>query len=244
LRTARLDLGKVIAGAFLVPWWHRRAFARALALPLLLIVLHTVVWYYYVLPVIPEYAWLVYAVYGLLFTMFAVTCHRLVLLDPESVASRWKPTWSMRETRFFFWIAGLWGAGLIGILIALTVLAAVWNWTIGTRPDDDWTDWAVFALKIAGLYFFARLCMLLPATALDGKPSLRWSWDLTRSNGWRLMVVVGGLPVAFRYLVGFLYREDATRVEWLALTMVGVALVAVEIAAISISYRELTRERQ
>jgi hypothetical protein len=74
--SARLDLGKVLAGAFLVPWWHRKAFARALAIPLGLIVLHSVVWYYYAIPVVPNQAlWLVYALYGLLFTMFAVTCH-------------------------------------------------------------------------------------------------------------------------------------------------------------------------
>jgi hypothetical protein len=239
--TPRLDLGKVIAGAFLVPWWHRKAFARALTTPLALIVLHVVVWYYYALPIIPGYAWLVYAVYGLFFTIFAVTCHRLVLLDAESVARRWQPTWSMRETRFFLWIVVLWVGGLAAIMVVIAIAANIWTWIAGTRPDAEWTEWVVFALKIPALYIFARLCVLFPAMALDRKPNLRWAWDLTQKNGWRLMVVVAGLPVAFKYLVGFLYRDDATRVEWLVLTVVAGALVTVEIAAISLAYRELTR---
>ena len=107
--TRRLDLGKVIAGAFLVPWWRRRAFARALAIPLALIIAYCVACSY-AWPQLPQFAlWLAWPLYGLLFSLFAVTCHRLVLLDAEEVAKRWRPSWSWRETRFFLWMASVWG---------------------------------------------------------------------------------------------------------------------------------------
>jgi hypothetical protein len=114
---------------------------------------------------------------------------------------------------------------------------------VGTRPE--WfTEWGMHVVKIPALYVFARLCVLFPAAALDRNPTLRWAWDLTRRNGLRLMVVVGVLPWLFSNLVYYLYRDDATRVEWVALTVAAVALFAVEIAAVSISYRELSGDAQ
>ena len=224
-----------------MPWWHRKAFARALALPLALLVAYSVGWYYYAKPALPGYAlWLLYAVYGMLFTVFAVTCHRLVLLDAESVAKRWRLTWSMRETRFFVWILGLWASGLVAMGVLLLIAANLWTWTV--RGDPEWIDWAQTALKIPLLYVFARLCVVFPAMALDERPSLRWAWERTQGNGWRLLVVVAGLPLAFKFLVDLLYRSEATEAEWLVLTVLAIALFAVEIAAISLSYRELTKE--
>jgi hypothetical protein len=175
----------------------------------------------------------------LLFTLFAVTCHRLVLLDTESVAQRWRPAWSRRETRFFLWIAALWLTCIAVMWVILALAMNIWTY-IGGSPED-WFELMVLAVKIAALYVFARLCMLFPATAVDRKVTWRWSWDLTRDNGWRLFIIVGGLPLLSWHAVGLLHRDDATTVEWFLLTVLTVALFAVEIAAISLSYRELTR---
>jgi hypothetical protein len=101
---ARLQIGKVILGAFLVPWWNRKAFGRAVAIPLLSIVILNLSWYY-ARDYLPSLAsWLIYFLYCGLFVTLAVTCHRLVLLDPFSVAARVGPRWSWRETRFLAWI--------------------------------------------------------------------------------------------------------------------------------------------
>jgi hypothetical protein len=237
----RLHLGKVIVGAFLVPWLHRKAFARALAVPLALIVGFSVLWH--VVPGLytsPVALWLSIPIYGILFTLFAVTCHRLVLLDANQVARSWWPQWSRRETRFFSWIGLLWLSGVIAGLAVLTFLFNFSKFVIGTS-DAAWLEYAVYGVQLPLLYAFARFCMLFPATALDRMASLRWSWDLTRDNGWKLVVVVGGLPFVFSVLVSFFYRSGATAAERLLLTAAAVALFAVEIAAVSLSYRELTR---
>jgi len=241
--SAPLDLGKVIAGAFLVPWRHRKAFARALAIPMGLFMALSVLWHYYGIAQLPWFAALVVnAVYGMVFTLFAVTCHRLVLLDPESVSRAWRPRWTLRETRFFLWVTGLWLVGVAAMMTLLTVVGTVWVNVAGDSGID--LDRMQFALELALLYPFARLCVLLPATAVDRDPlpDLRWALHLTRNNGWRLVVVVGFLPWLFAYLVGLAYRSEATMLEWLLLTVLALAFFAVEIAAISISYRELTKK--
>lgn len=238
--TPRLDLGKVIAGAFLVPWWHRRAFVRALALPLGLIVGHWLFWYYVAVPNLPQsLLWLAYFVYGLLFTLFAVTCHRLVLLDAEAIARHWLPRWGWRETRFLSWIVGLYAIAFLASWMLLLVGANLWHWVLGDL--SAWVGWIQWIMKMPMLYVLGRLCLVFPATALERRPTLRWSWNLTRGQGWRMMVVVGGLPFALSVLVELLYRDGATTAEWLALGVVTVALFAVEIAAVSLSYRELIR---
>jgi membrane-anchored glycerophosphoryl diester phosphodiesterase (GDPDase) len=105
-----------------------------------------------------------------------------------------------------------------------------------------WTEWMSEAAKILALYVSARLSLVFPATAIDKRPDLKWSWNLTRNNGWRMVVVVGVLPWVIGMIVGVLYRENATVLETIVLSTLGIALFAVEIAALSLSYRELTKE--
>jgi hypothetical protein len=241
--SAPLDLGKVIAGAFVVPWWHRKAFARALAIPVALFMAFSLLWYYYGVTQLPWFAALIVnAVYGIVFTLFAVTCHRLVLLDPESVARAWRPRWTLRETRFILWLAGLWLVGVAASMALLAVFGTVW---INVAGDSGITlEWVKFAVQLALLYPLARVCVLFPATAVerDPLPNLGWAWDLTRDNGWRLVVVVGFLPWLFAQLADLAYRSNATRLELLLLSLLAIAFFAVEIAAVSISYRELTKK--
>jgi hypothetical protein len=240
--TAPLDLGKVIAGAFLVPWRQRKAFAGALAIPVALLIALSAVFYYYELVQVPWYAALVTnVVYGLLFTLFAVTCHRLVLLDPASVARESRLRWTRRETRFFLWVVGSWLVALAAMLPLLTVALAAWANTLGSPGGEP--EWLHSVAQLPLLYVFGRLCVLFPATAVDRHPppDIRWAWRLTRDNGWRLLVIIGMLPWLFSWLVALVYRSNATAFEWLLVSLLAMALFAVEIAAVSISYRELTK---
>jgi hypothetical protein len=241
---APLSVGKVVMGAFLVPWWNRRAFARALAVPLVSLAVLTLSWYY-ANEFLPNFVkWLLYVLYGLLFTLFAVTCHRLVLLGPESVATRLAPRWSWRESKFLAWMVVAWVFSMaVWFLLLNAISIPLFN---AFKPASDesqpWFEWLVHASKIPAFYVFARLCLVFPATAIDNKPGLKWTWNLTRGNGWRLVVVVGVLPWMISHLAGLLYRENATVFETIILSVLGIALFAVEIAALSLSYRELTKE--
>jgi hypothetical protein len=243
---APLSVGKVVLGAFLVPWWKRRAFARALAIPLALLVTLTISWYY-ATDTLPDFAkWLLYLLYGVLFTLFAVRCHRLVLLDSEPLLTELKPQWSRRESRFFAQMIVVWliFVAMWWVLLFAVSTVAVNAWEGARGEPSGWIRWIIFLSKIPALYVFSRLCLIFPATAIDRKPDLKWSWQLTRGNGWRLVLVVAVLPWLISQLVNLLYRGEATVLETIVLTILGTALFAVEIAALSISYRELTKEAE
>jgi hypothetical protein len=247
---APLEVGKVILGAFLVPWRNRGAFGRALAIPLLSLVTLSLSWYYAGAYLPTPSTWLLLLLYGVLFVFFAVTCHRLVLLDPHSVASRIAPRWSWRESRFLFWMVAVWLIGGVVALALITLGANIFLWSTEVpaanvaasgHSDAKWFDWAVFVAKVPALYMVARLCVLFPATAVDRKVNLKWAWRLTENSGWRLFLVVAVLPWLISELVSLVYRKDASVIETIILTFVGSALFAAEIAALSLSYRELTK---
>ena len=107
-----------------------------------------------------------------------------------------------------------------------------------------WTKVIEFVASIPALYLIARLSLVFPATAIDRPASLKWAWRTSRGNGWRLVVVITVLPWLLSHLVGLLYRDEATAAEIVVLTVLGTALFALEIAALSIAYRELTRHEQ
>jgi hypothetical protein len=241
---APLPVGKILAGAFLIPWWNRKAFVRALAFPLALLATLMLSWYFTDALLANFVKFLLCVAYAALFTLFAVTCHRLVLLDPAAVARNPVPSWSRREGLFFGWMVGAWLLFLVVFLVTLAIavnaLGMVFE-SVRTSPAEAF-GWLETAARMPALYVFARLSPLFPATAVDRKVDLKWAWRLTRGNGLRLMLIVGFLPWALSYVPPLLYRSEATALETILLTVAGIALFAVEIAALSISYRELTKE--
>jgi hypothetical protein len=123
----------------------------------------------------------------------------------------------------------------------LTVVVNLWQWIAGLDATQlQWAEKAVWAVLF---YPFGRLSPMFPATAVEHQPlpRIRWAWQLTRGNGWRLFVVVAVLPWLFALLLGAVYRDGATTVEWLLVCLLFLALLVVEIAAVSLSYKELTR---
>jgi hypothetical protein len=240
--TAPLNVAKVVLGAFVVPWWNRRAFCRALAIPLISLASLSVAWKF-TGKYLPELSnWLLYILYAALFTLFAVICHRLVLLDPGSVALVMAPRWSRRETRFIFFIVAV---SLVSTTVAAILMTLLFNMFLShafVDPSSTWFGWLDASVKIPVFYLFARFSLVFPATAIDRKVNLQWSWALTRNNGWRLFVVVSVLPWIISQVVSLLYRGEASALEIILLTVLGSALLAVEVAALSLSYRELTKE--
>ena len=242
--TSRLDISKVVYGAFLVPWIHRKSFARALAVPLALLASLAVCSHYLGGRVPQSFHWVLYIAYWIVFTLFAVTCHRLVLLDTTKVAQQWLPQWSMRQTRFLLLFGAMWLILFMANWPVMTILANLMLNIPGPwrdlAPEDRW-QWAFYVGQVGAFYLSARFCVAFPATALDRKVNFRWAWQLTRQNGWRLVLVVGALPWFISQMVGFVYRGNATTLEAIAITFFATALFAVEISAVSLAYRELIK---
>jgi hypothetical protein len=223
---------------------NRAVFARALAVPLASIALLTLSWHYAKHLVPDLVSWLLYALYGLLFTLVAVACHRLVLLGADSASVRIVPRWSRRETKFAAWFMAVWAICMVTTYVLLSLAISIVSWVSRSALDQlgEQFAWMQLVAKLPAAYVFARLCLVLPAAAVDESPEFKWTWELTRNNGWRLVVVIGVLPWVISHLLGLLYRQNATAFEAILITLLGFACIPVEIAALSLSYRELTRE--
>lgn len=230
----------MVQDALLVPWRRRREFAWALAVPVALLAGLSLAWYFAEELLRQAQGWwlfvLYWGVFAVFFTLFAVTCHRLVLLPSQRVRGIQSPRWSVRESRFLFWVVTLWMIYLAVWWLGMLVAANAW-------PRDDnvmgWTKVIEFVASLPALYVVARLSLVFPATAIDRYAGLKWAWRTSRGNGWRLVVVITVMPWLVSHLVGLLYREQATAAEIVALTVLGTALFALEIAALSVAYRQL-----
>ena len=234
----------MVQEALAIPWRRREDFAYALPVPLALLAGLMLAWYFAGELLRPLSGWALYLGYCLVFaacfTLFAVHCHRLVLLaPPRRLGALALPAWSRRESRFLFWLVTLWLAYMATVWAVLMLFASALSWS---RELEAWFDQVQLAAKVPALYVVARLSLVFPATAIDRVVDWKWAWRASRGNGWRLMVVVTVLPWVVSQLVGFLYRDEPSAAEVVLITVLGTALFALEIAALSIAYRELTKD--
>ena len=235
----QLNVGKVFLGAFAIPWWNRQVFLQTLIIPLILLVTLNLSWYVARENVSEFVNWLLYAIYGILFTVFAVTCHRLVIRDDRSSVLQIVKNKIRPEPRFLIWM-------IVVSLSSATVWAALsaleFNFLFSSaEPENTLLSWTLFATKIPSFYLFARFCLVFPATAIGRKVNLNWSFQLTKGNGWRLALVVFALPWIISQIINLLYQVNPSMLETVALQFIGWILVIVEVSALSLAYIELTK---
>lgn len=210
---------------------------KAISIPTLILVVVWGTWVTYSKEISWGLSWGIVVLYGLSFSFFAVTCHRLVLMGS---AERFKPFSAIpgyRELRFVGW--------LIAIYVIKALLAAL-TWKIvqdaGGRlvaGGGGLADWGKQLVSIPSLYVLARLSLTLPATAIDRRGGLLWSWARTRGNGWRIFVVVGLFPWFMDTVLDLVSREGATVVEQVVLFIMACVVIAIEVVALSLTYRDL-----
>ena len=243
----RLSVFRIIAGSFEYPWRHRAAFARATAIPALAMIACTLVWDFAarsgggaVL------AWLLYGAYIAMCSWIAVVSHRLVLIGPADGNAFAGSSGSTRLLVFLAAVIGIavvYYAALLGLANLLATVLG-WNYTpAGTPPRPPiYFDWLMLVSQLASSYVSARLALTLPAIATDQGFSFRQAWIHSRRNGWRLALVVFGLPWLLARLAELLSRDGATPVETALLLVLGVVLLVIEVVALSLSFYDLTAQ--
>jgi len=177
-----------------------------------------------------------------LYCLFAITCHRLVLLGDPGVPDYGLRTWTLRESKYMGWslvilVVWLLFSFVINSFYVSTIVSKV---EAGARAESfQSTQYLLTPLYIPVLYIFSRLSVLYPAIALGQPVNAQWAWRITEDNGWRLTIVVCLLPSVLFYLAGLLLRENATLVETIILELLGFILLAVGVVALSFSYKHL-----
>lgn len=175
--------------------------------------------------------------------LFAVACHRTVLLGEDSLPRRWPLWWSGREWRYVGWS--------LAIVVVLIPIMVVWipltGFLIKTLPRalTDLGDGKVFIwIVYAPIYYVGtRISLVLPAAAVDRRTQLGEAWRLSRGNGWRLaiaLVIPGGLLSLFAWLLGLVFDAPEGVVLKVALATAYGILGAVTVTVVSVAYRTLS----
>ncbi len=101
------------------------------------------------------------------------------------------------------------------------------------------TQLPIYIATIPSAYVLGRLSPVFPATAIDQNESLKSAWDMTRGNGWRMLIVVGLLPWIIGVATSLLLRTGASIIEVTVITVLTYLLLVVEVVALSLAYKEL-----
>jgi hypothetical protein len=245
----RLPVWRILCDTFLIPAQHTREFCKPLAVPGLVLAVFTLGWQLTRSGLPAAVGWALYSVYVAAFTVLAVSCHRLVLLGPSPAPLIPKLRWGLRETKFLGWIVVLAVIFVVGRLLLMLVIANVLLLTFfqGTAINAEgppnvgagWLKAADYIAIVISAYVVARFSVVLPATAIDDKVNLRWAWQESARNGWRLAVLVGAFPWVLFRGVDLMYRENATLPELAILVVLSVLASMLGIIALSLSYQDL-----
>lgn len=236
----KLPIVRVIQAAFVLPWSRRKAFAKALALPLVALGISTLIWQQFEREVSLAAAVAFGVGFGVLFSWLAVACHRLVLLRPTDPGWRWSAGWSRRETRFFLCLLGVYLiVTLVAVMPTMIIGSVIVSVAAENGAETAWLWSFAIAAIVLGSYVLARSSLIFPAVALDGAVDLKAAWRRSRNNGWRLTVVVAVLPWCFSFVLDVLQPNDPSLFSVAVFSIVGVLAFVVEITALSLAYWEL-----
>jgi predicted neutral ceramidase superfamily lipid hydrolase len=176
-----------------------------------------------------------------LYTVFAVAWHRRTLVGPEATIGA-ALRWGRRQWRFFRRLVFL----IVNLMVLMFLLAILLMAAVPIAP-------VLSALLIAIGLIYARVALVLPATATDKPMSVAESAKLTKGNSWRMFLAVVVLPLAVMLiggllvlilaapLAGFIGSSMTARflVSLVAQTVNYIGFAA-GITALSLAYRQLT----
>jgi len=179
--------------------------------------------------------WLAYVPF---YVLFAITCHRAVILGTEHLPSPWGIFWTWRETVFLGWFFGI-------TLLTMTVSLASGLLSLLMPFGDGSTalGWIRRSLLyLFASYFILRFSMVLPASALDHRVTFGESWAATKGHGITLALAVGipvGLATLMLMALDFVIGSYELLLFSLPYWLVTFVLMSVEIAILSIAYKYL-----
>lgn len=252
MNTARkLPVGSVLAGAFALPWAQGGRLLRVVMVPLALVIVLSIVQVLAPLPGTRILSGVWQLGYSLCVAWVAVVIHRHVLVDARDATAE-PPAATVRRVVLYAIAATI----IWMLFIALSaVLSLVYDkMLIGETGESmqrlelliEKMRGAILATFVAAIVIAilaGRFCLLLPAISIDAGTST--AIQAARGNTLRLTVVFSLLPCVFTLLsMGLideeLINESSTRIERIGLSVLGAIFLVIEVAALSLSYRELT----
>lgn len=184
--------------------------------------------------------WTLMAFYYGLMMIFAITCHRQVLLRERRGEAAWFPSFTWREARFAGWMLAAWAVYFaVQLPVAWMISLVLANLGMIDHPIIMEVA-AVWSGGFAGVYALARIALVFPATAIGQPTGMLRSWSDTDGNGWRMLVIVGALPLVIGHATDWLYSRAAGVVTVTAASLLIAVFLVFEVAALSLSYEDLS----
>ncbi len=172
------------------------------------------------------------------YAIFAVVCHRLVLLQADKPLKPYALTVTRREMVF----------SLNLIVIAVVALMLAWVLSIPLIPllnSFSFSNWAIFIPIVMGMlqtYFLGRFCLVLPSIAIDERISLKQSWMVTRGSGLRIFCIIGVVPL-FWFALSSISGDNAEDTGLYIIDVLFMVLqpvvLAFEVFLVSLTYKEM-----
>lgn len=240
----RLPISKILIGAVAVSWLNRRNLLRGLGPTAVALITVNLVWQTTGTRLGSPATTFFLVLSMLLYTKFAVICHRLVLVEFNTGSKLILPfSWSDRETRFFGWMILVYVLVTIASTIISMAPLALLAQSLPEAERNNPVALFPFAILLAGIpatYLLARMSLMFPATAIDARPGLAWAWNMSRGNGVRIAVIIGLIPWASGIL-DYLFKKLVPGLPAaIVASIISYIFITIEITALSLSYREIS----
>jgi len=192
--------------------------------------------------------WLLQAV---IFTLFAVSCHRSILLGEDSVSRFGFAGWGARETRFLIrlFIAYLVAFVIFALSIAFLGFFTSFISTIFVKDTEIFFPNPAYFLPfyilliIPFAYVLGPISPILPAAAVDLKATIKSVWDKSLGNEWRMALIVGAPILFWWYITLLVLLLIGEEIHPVLSAGIGAAVyfvtATVEIVALSLAFKEL-----
>jgi hypothetical protein len=227
----------IMKTAFSVSWFSKFKLLRTLIIPYLIIVALEAIQPLIVLKVGMVAGSGLRILKLIVYALFAVSCHRLILLGDTSIPKFGLIIPGKREFRFWGWtvligICIMIVTGVIFVINAglLKLLMSVFDVYIPPVIDP------IIFLLVA--YVTSRLSLIFPAIAIDKHPNFDWAWNQSRNNGWRLFVLIV-LPLVSISGIHYLIKDESSLFLNGLVVFFSFSLTVLGIIFISLSYKEL-----
>jgi len=224
----KLLIVKVLKNTFLLTWQNRRLYSRVLVIPILILVCIQALWIAVDSDEM-DIAWGFYFLNFIAFTYLAITCHKLVLAENKDIQS----ILLLKSIILIRFVVTSIIISLIAVLIGWIILSI----TIIIFPSS--LIYIQLLIYIPIMYILSRFSLIFPAIALGFKPRLKWSWQETKDYQFSLFFIVAIFPWLLDILLYFFYRDNATIIEGVIISVFSYVCFALGIIALSLTYKEL-----
>jgi len=171
-----------------------------------------------------------------IYTAFAVTVHRMILIGNRAVPWYGQLLFGYRELKFCLFVVVIWVLYFMVVTILANLLGNAVE--ISSLSTPVYIFWVMFTAKLIAAYPLARFSLTFPAIAVDYFFGLNKIWYLSKGNSLRLYLCVSVLPAFFWLLMSYLPWTSYVLVDALW-SFAMFVMFAVEIAILSACFKWL-----